>query len=75
MMSDDGASIDLIISDLKMSGMSGLELLQEVHRVEVQMQRRHTKKILATSYKEEDISEGLNTLRTAGIDVYYFDKL
>ncbi|MBI2654313.1 response regulator [Candidatus Woesearchaeota archaeon] len=69
-----GASIDLIISDLDMGEMTGVELLQAVHEFEVRSGRTHTKKILTTSQSETAVREALDYLRSNGVEVHYFRK-
>lgn len=52
-----GKEYDLIISDIRMPGMDGLELLSEVRKTQVSLKRKKIPEILITGYASDDLEK------------------
>ncbi len=66
---EGGTSIDVLITDLEMSQLSGDQLIARVHSVSPA-----TKYLMITGKRNEDVVPILIALRSQGIYVTYFQK-
>jgi CheY-like chemotaxis protein len=64
---------DLIVCDIRMPGLTGIETLQKIRDIYKMMNKEHPPEIFLTGYAEEHCLEQANSMKVAAIIYKPFD--